>query len=125
MVLEERMDDQNKSGMRNAKETWPSWVGEVSLGREGLRRKRACEGRLMGPTHSTPQQWHSSGAPDSKGRALVCGPRVSGFWHRVSMLMEMEALAALELGRTASIPSSVFFPGPEHRTSRLFKRAGS
>lgn len=44
------MDGQNKAGLGNSKEMWSSWVGELSLGREGLRRKEAYEGRLMDST---------------------------------------------------------------------------
>lgn len=63
MVLEERMDDQNKSGLGNAKGTWPSWVGLVSLGREGTPEEEGLRRKTIGPhpQHSTAValQWGS------------------------------------------------------------------
>lgn len=42
----ERVDGQNKAGLGNSEESYKtSWVGEVSLGKEELRRKRAYGGR--------------------------------------------------------------------------------
>lgn len=94
----ERGDGQNEAGLGNSKERQPSWVGEVSLGKEELGRKRAYGGRFMGSRQ--PQIL-------KQGHWSVVAHDLHRWGHGSS--------DCFGTGKIQSFPSSTRFPGPEHR----------